>query len=236
MTIVDFRRPPAKPGIWLARKPKVRIADETVNITSGSLLDWPDTTLGTASWLPREGYVQPSPEESGDYAFIATGTSMMDIATRVEQTSDRPAIDYEMLQLQAAARSGNERAFIAAYHTTDWSRRSADDFLQAIQWALAAGAHLAARNLSTRGADRYPDHDELQKYARVLAPPKIIQRNLPPRPDLRANRDWLMRHGDLYRGQWVALRNGELLGSAPSLQTLVAKIGDTKSILVTKVF
>jgi len=236
MTIVDFRRPPAKPGIWLARKPKVRIADETVNITSGSLLDWPDTTLGTASWLPREGYVQPSPEESGDYAFIATGTSMMDIATRVEQTSDRPAIDYEMLQLQAAARSGNERAFIAAYHTTDWSRRSADDFLQAIQWALAAGAHLAARNLSTRGADRYPDHDELKKYARVLAPPKVIGRNLPPRLSMRADHDWLKVNGERYRGQWIALRHGEFLGAAPSLQALTNKVGESPDIFFTKVF
>jgi hypothetical protein len=236
MTMVDLRRSPAKPGIWLTRKPKVRIADETVNITSGSLLDWPDTTLGTASWLPREGYVQPLPKESGDYAFIATGTSMMDIATRVEQTSDRPAIDYEMLRLQAAAQSGNERAFIAAHHSINWSRRSADDFLQAIQWALAAGAHLAARNLATRGAERYPDYDELKKYARVLAPPKIIQRNLPPRPDLRANRDWLMRHGDLYRGQWVALRHGEFLGAAPSLQALTEKVGESPDIFFTKVF
>ena len=73
-------------------------------------------------------------------------------------------------------------------------------------------------------------------YGKLPAHGDFIQRNLSPRPDLRANRDWLMRHGDLYRGQWVALRNGELLGSAPSLQTLVAKIGDTKSILVTKVF
>lgn len=141
-----------------------------------------------------------------------------------------------MARLKAAAEAGDEQAFLSAQRMIDWRLRPPEDFLGAVQLAFAAGAHLAARRLSSQGAAQYPDHRELQRYARVLAPPKVTQSNLPSNPTLKANRDWLMMQGDQYRGQWVALRDGELLESAPSLKSLAEQIEDTKGVLLTKVF
>ena len=149
---------------------------------------------------------------------------------------DHTHVDYEMLQLKTAAETGDERAFRVVQKTIDWQRWSPEDFLRAIQLALQAGAHLAARQISVEGVAEYPEHGELQKYARILAPPKVTRSDEPPNPTLKTNRDWLKTHGDSFRGQWVALRNGQLLGSSGTLKSLVTKIGDTKDILLTRAF
>ena len=146
------------------------------------------------------------------------------------------AEDDAMASLESAATAGDERAFLAAKDMVDWETRPAADFLRAVQLALSAGAHMAARNLAAQAAVRYPDDADLQKYARVLAPPRVLRSDAPPHPGLRANRDWLMTCGDKYRGQWVALRQGKLLGAADSLAALKELIGDTNDILLTKVF
>ena len=153
--------------------------------------------------------------------------------------SGEPAVDdlpdVAMQQLAAAADQGNESMFLTAKQTIDWSRRPAADFARAIRWALAAGAYLAARNLATQGAEQYPEHQELQKFAYLLAPPKVIQRDLPPDPSIRADRDWLIAHSHEYRGRWVALRRGELLASAASFNDLADQVEVKPGILFTKV-
>jgi hypothetical protein len=146
------------------------------------------------------------------------------------------AEDDAMARMESAAAAGDERAFLAAKDAMDWEARPAADFLRAVQLALSAGAHMAARNLAAQGAARHPNDANLQKYARILAPPRVLRSDAPPHPGLRANRDWLMTCGDKYRGQWVALHQGALLGAADSLAALKELIGDTSNILLTKVF
>ena len=236
MTEIALRRRPATPGVSLESRPTIRITDDISNITSGSVLDWPDANLGTGSWLPLMKFLgQFADDPVSGYASVATGASIGYFVTSRELTSGQPTLDYEMLRLEAAAQSGSEREFLATYRGLNWSRRSPEDIMQAVQWALAAGAHLAARNLSARGAALYPNHAELQKYARVLAPPKIIRRD-PPRPSIQADHNWLKANRERFRGQWVALRNGDLLGAAPTLQTLTNKVGKSPEIFFTKVF
>lgn len=138
-------------------------------------------------------------------------------------------------QLARAAEAADAQAFVAAYQLIDWSTCTADEFERAIQWALTAGAHLAARALATTGAAQFPDNAELQKAARILAPPKLLRR-LPADPTIRANHEWLRNHRMDYHGQWVALRNGQLLASGDSLQALTAVCEISPELLFTKVF
>lgn len=145
-------------------------------------------------------------------------------------------VDIYMQQLAAAADKGDEVMFLAARQKIDWRCRPAIDFVRAIAWALAAGAYRAAHNLATQGVEQYPDHQELQKLAYLLASPKVIQRDLSPDLSQRANRDWIHAHSAQYRGQWVALRNGELLATAASLHALTQQLGISRDILFTKVF
>jgi hypothetical protein len=150
----------------------------------------------------------------------------------------KPATDYEILCLETTAQAGDEVDFVQSVAAINWYKRSAKDFERAIRLALQAGALLMARQLSELGAQRYPDHAKLQKFARILAPPRVIDAHLPPDPNAGADIEWLKTHADEYRGQWVAIQGGELLASAPTMQELAAIIGNPKGtgILVTKVY
>lgn len=149
----------------------------------------------------------------------------------------QPSVWIGWERLEAAAHDGNETEFIAAAKTIDWEDCTAEEYIKAVKLALSAAAYLKARLLATDGAKRYNDDAELQKYAHVLAPPKVLPNHTLADPTIRKNRDWLMEHGDEYPGQWVALRGGEFLGAAPTLKELIQKIGDPrgKKILVTQV-
>ncbi len=178
---------------------------------NATLADWPMWESGTSDKRP-------------DYwAMLLAPTSAS-------------APDYQMALLQLAADQSNEAGYLAAYRQIDWAMRTAADILLAVQWALQAEAHGLARELSQLGAERYPTHAELQKYARVLAPPKIIARDLPPRPDLRANHLWMKQNSALYRGQWIALRNGQLLATAQSFTEITERFSAPQGIFFTKIF
>jgi hypothetical protein len=207
-------------------------------VTSGSLQDWSwfGFDLGTAIWPINAPTQKPRSQPAGSETEQRTRETL----TTDAETMFEPALvsieDDAMARMGSAARIGDERAFLAAKNAIDWDARPAEDFLRAVQLALGAGAHMAARNLAAQGATRHPDNADLQKYARVLAPPRVLRNDAPPHPGLRANRDWLMAHGNEYRGQWVALHDGRLLGAADSLAALKRLVDDTTDILLTKVF
>jgi putative addiction module CopG family antidote len=118
--------------------------------------------------------------------------------------------------------------------------RSAEEIVAAITKALASGHHAFARQLAMDGAKQYPDHDELQKYGRILAPP-TVGKPMPTTPAARAalkvNNAWLRAHWHEYRGSWIALQAGHLLHASPSFDDVVAHVGDVRGrdILLTKI-
>lgn len=117
----------------------------------------------------------------------------------------------------------------------DPQTRSADDVLQAISNALSTGKQDLARKLALDGANQYPGHDELQKYARVLAPPKVTQAGQLQTPSIRASRKWLRAYGQDYIGQWVAVRDGQLLYASTSFEELSAHIDEAENTFITQV-
>jgi len=154
---------------------------------------------------------------------------------------DKLTEDEAMARLAAAAEISDPHdvsAFVKAYKEMAWHTRSAEDFAQAVRWALRVGAHSIAHDLVMAGAARYPGHAELQKMAYILAPPKVTVGKGGPHPGIKADQVWLKTHWDEYRGRWVALRNGQLLAVADSLDGLVEPVGEIKNtgILVTPIW
>ena len=134
-----------------------------------------------------------------------------------------------------ATETNNEDAFVRTVGRIDWSQRSARDFAYAVRLALATGAHVTAQNLAITGAEQHPDNDNLQKMSRLLAPARVIRSDLPPDPAVRVDHEWLLANRDEYRGQWVALRSGTLLATAPTVKELKAHVGDFRGLMVTRV-
>ena len=75
----------------------------------------------------------------------------------------------------------------------------------------------------------------LQNAARAFAPPRVLARGLPAEEGPEANRAWIIANRSHYRGQWVALRNGELLGAGERLKDLAARFGIVPEVLYTRV-
>ncbi len=163
----------------------------------------------------------------------------MSLMTKRRKTkSGRKAAEAEMAALEAAVAASTVQdasPFARAYQAIHWNNHPADHFARVVRLALSVGAPTVAQEAAAKGAQRYPDHAELQKMAHILAPPTVTASKAPPRPGIQANRDWLNAHWDDYRGRWVALRDGELLAAADSLDGLSEQVGELNNsgILVT---
>ncbi len=114
-----------------------------------------------------------------------------------------------------------------------------DAIIGAIKQAFETDKPRLAERLAKEGAERYPEHVELQKYAQVLAPPivKAVSSTPESRATVKANRQWLKAHRNEYVGHWIALKNGELLHVSPTFDELTAVVGEVRGreILVTKI-
>jgi hypothetical protein len=179
-------------------------------------------------------------QDEGDPSMDLPTSDSFTVPTRDATTDsiDSSLLDYKLLLLQMAADNGDETTFIRIYQEIEWEQRSAEDILMTIDLALTVGAYLAARKLAMEGIQKFPNHAELKKMSTLLAPPEVTVSNRKPDPGIRVNRDWLKNNRAKYIGSWVALKNGELLNSANSVDELIAEIGEikNKNILVTKVY
>jgi len=140
-----------------------------------------------------------------------------------------------MKALEDTAARGDVGPFGRAAELIDWTGRPPEDFIRAMELALKVGAHMTARRISEKGAQQYPNHDAIQEYARVLAPPIILRADLPADPGVDANASWLKQHGSEYSGRWIALRGGDLLYSADSLEKLIEKLSGKKDVLLARI-
>jgi hypothetical protein len=120
---------------------------------------------------------------------------------------------------------------------TDVAPSTPEDLVQAIRQALATGEVGRARQLALGGTKYYKAHTELQCYARVLASPttQVVPASPASRASVKANGVWLHAHRTAYHGRWVALRDGVLMRDADSFEALVAAVGDTTGLLLTRV-
>lgn len=146
-----------------------------------------------------------------------------------------------LAQLRAAASESNPHniaPFALSFQRIDWNTRSVEEVVEGARLALGVGAHLLARDLVLANAPRFPDHPELQKMAHILAPPRVTVSPTPPDPSRKGNMTWLKNHWEAYRGKWVALRSGELLAVADSMNALLEQVGEVKNtnIMVTPIW
>jgi hypothetical protein len=140
--------------------------------------------------------------------------------------------------LEAAAQIGDRQAFVTQAEATDWSAQMPDDLTHAIDLALQLELATLAITLAQEGRQLFPDHVRIQHVAHVLAPPVARVTPAAPVQGIEASRIWIRDHADSYRGQWVAVRQGALLGAASSLKGLLAALGpnqDRTNTLVTRV-
>jgi len=156
--------------------------------------------------------------------------------TIIADSGDMTAITQ---QLEAAVQANNHGAFLAQLEGVDWSAHTPDDLLRAIQLALSLNLVWPGRDLAAQGLRLFPDHEPLRRAARVFEPPTTrMSRNSAPPKGTKESHNWMRDHAHEYRGQWIAVNQGRLLGAARTLdelRPLIDQAESPSSTIVTKV-
>lgn len=150
----------------------------------------------------------------------------------VHQTSITPQ-SVPVILLEESARAGDHRTFAALAEAIDWAARRPDELTTAIDLALSLEMATLAIKLAQLGGRLFPEHERVQRAARVLAPPVVRAVRAPRARGLSASMAWFRKHASQYRGQWLAVREGQLLGTAASLKELIAVIGQGEDAIST---
>lgn len=113
--------------------------------------------------------------------------------------------------------------------------KSPEAFIQAMDTALDRGDFYTAQRISIEAGQHYPEHSDVQKYAYILAPAKVTVKpsNLEERKNRQASREWIRQNLPTYRHRWIALRSGELVADAASLDELADQLDDTVGLYIT---
>jgi hypothetical protein len=162
------------------------------------------------------------------------------MATPAIHSKAKVATGDAMAQLASAAQASNPydvSPFVQASQKIDWQTQPAANFVEAIRLALSIGAHHTGQKLASLGMSRFPKHPELKKIAGILTPP-ISTSTSPADPAIQNDMAWLKAHWDEYKGQWVALRDGQVLAAADSVEAIEQQVGNVKNtnILITKLW
>jgi hypothetical protein len=213
------------PGIY----PDILIAEITGPPSTHIQDIWPGT--------PSQVTMQPI-QSRASITGSAIGVQYDYVMESEDTQAHLRAQNAPVLLLDVLAQENDRQAFIMLAEGIIWSFHHPEELLHAIDLALHLGLSSLAINLAKRGADLFPGHERIRQAASVIAPPVV--RTEPGREvrGLEDSKIWLEEHASEYRGQWVAVRDGNLLKAATSLKDLKQVIGDGEEAartLVTKV-
>ncbi len=141
-----------------------------------------------------------------------------------------------ILLMEENAKAGAKEPFALLADVIAWAYHPPEELLRAIELALSMEMSGLAMELAQLGGTLFPQDERVQRMAKILAPPVVRSARAPDGKGLDASRKWLREHAGQYRGQWVAVRQGRLMGVASSLRDLEPIIGDDPvGTLVSKV-
>ena len=158
------------------------------------------------------------------------------------QTSGRAfptpfATDHDLMREWAQSERSSDEPPSFGLHRNTVMRWNAASPLQRAKATLAAGDYVQARALVAEALQNTPHDQELHRFAQIIAPPRVLAaKKAVSSEGQAANRLWLRQNSADYAGQWVALRDGQLLAAAPDLSVIQEQLGSVKGIFLTRIF
>lgn len=160
------------------------------------------------------------------------------MATQIEHTD---LARLQAMYQDAAKMDGSGGPFWEAVNNLAWEDKDGDFYHHVMRMAWMLGAAKLAREIGAGGLERYPDHPGLTNLAAIIAPG--VARSYPhegARPNHAATHAWFDEHAAQYKGQWVAVHAGSLMGTAPTLKALMQRLkalddSTRRNTLVTRI-
>ncbi len=84
-----------------------------------------------------------------------------------------------------------------------------------------------ARGFVERLVEAWPDSRRVQRWAEVLAPPRILAPTGPPPQFPAREHEWLKRHANEHPGCWIAVHGDQLILADPDLKAVLQAIRDS---------
>jgi hypothetical protein len=126
---------------------------------------------------------------------------------------------------------------VAAGNATSISQQLEQD-LEHLRRRVEAGDVCGARQLLREIVAQHGTPVDVMRWHRVLSEPRAIVKQESSGGGLRENAAWMRDHADEFRGQWLALKRGDLLDSDPRLADLHRRIessGDLDSVVFVRI-
>jgi hypothetical protein len=139
----------------------------------------------------------------------------------------------KLISLKNAADSKNLREFARLANMIKWSEYPVAELARTIDLALALDMVQLARELIRKGRKSFPHNKRIKQAERVLSPPLLVRTRPAQATDFELSQQWLKEHSSRYKGLWVAVAGGTLLGSASTLKQLYEKIESIERTLET---
>lgn len=155
-------------------------------------------------------------------------------AVPLRETTQRDTLVADML---TAAESNARSAFVHLVEKTDWQTRTPEELREALDLSLSLDMVPLARELANLGTRLFPENKIFARAAYVIAPPQVVGTQPAGPVKLEASKRWLNENAGNFHGVWVAVREGKLLGTAPTLKKLLELIGpenNTSGTIVVK--
>jgi hypothetical protein len=98
------------------------------------------------------------------------------------------------------------------------------DDLALLRDLVGRGELAEAREIVQDLERRWPDNEEVRRFARVLAPPAISVRHGSTAKPSRREYRWLREHSRAYPGCWLAVLDDRLIAASPDVKVVVEAI------------
>jgi len=131
--------------------------------------------------------------------------------------------------IEDAAAKEDRETFSLIVKKVDWSKCQPSKLIRSIDLCLSLDMVPLAIELVSMGKQIFPSDKKIEIVARIISPPKVIGTRPAQSIGIDKSKKWIKQNSSKYKGKWIAVQNGELLGGAPTLKELHNQIGQHKN-------
>jgi hypothetical protein len=131
--------------------------------------------------------------------------------------------------IEEAAAKENRETFSLIVKKVDWSMRQPYELVRTIDLSLSLDMVPLAMELVSMAKRIFPSDKKIEVLARIISPPRAIGTRPSQSIGIDKSKKWIKQNSFKYKGKWIAVQNGELLGDAPTLKELHNQIGQHKN-------